>query len=654
MKVQLGLLNTNQRPIDPGDAARLLGPYAACPCDIAGELIDGPILLAYRGDRITYEEDYESQPLAFGPFAMTWDGRLDNRKEVADHARLNHIENIPDPEIVLRAYTNRGDSILEDLVGEFSLVIWHKRAQRLQFVRSACGARTLYYAFTKDGLAWCSDFAHLVRVSGVDLKVNDEYVLDYFVCEPDSKQTPLSGIQAAPPNRVLTFENGVFSGSRELWDPTKIRPLTYRTDDEYEQACREQIRNAVSVRLRSRLPIYAELSGGLDSSTIVLTADQILDELNAPRSSLHTVSCVYSESQTCDEADFILAVTQKRSIETHLISEQDQRITLGLEEHPPFTGLPNPLHCMPGRYEAITKTMSEQGARVLFTGIGGDHLFLSEADGAPVVADQIWQAQLFKAHRECKLWSRTTCVPYYQTAKKAVRSAARSVFGGDMLYKELKIPTWINSQKRVPLSPPVDFHLYKRWHSSPGLRTRVYLLDRLYHVVGCGFLNEYHQLYVSHPFSHRPLIEFCLGTPISQFLRNGQTRSLLRRAMRPLLPEKTSKRVSKGLMDETILRAVRREWFTIGDVNNWQVCQRGYVMNAELETTLNRVRLGFLDLSGALFRLFSLERWLRSLNQAQQPTTSSASSIARPFCLDFGVAAKLRTCSVNGGEKEAV
>lgn len=612
MKVQFGLFNLAGRPVDPDDFLRIAGEYATCTSEIAGEVTDGPVMLGYRGDSITYEEDFEAQPAQLGGLSMTWDGRLDNRRELADRLRLNHIENIPDPEIVLKAYEAFGDSIFDDLIGEFALVIWNRGTRRLQFARSTCGARTLYYVLTKDCLIWSSDFVHLVRVSGVDLKVNDEYVFDYFVSEPDTSQTALSSVQAASPNRVLTFESGRCSSARELWDPTRIRPLSYSSDGEYEEACREQIMNAVGARLRCKLPICAELSGGLDSSTIVLTADQFLRERAQSESRLHTVSCVYNQSETCDEYGFIFAVTEKRAIETHLISEQDQRITLGLEEQPPFTGLPNPLQCLPGRYEAITKVMHEHGARVLLTGIGGDHLFLSDPNGAPLVADQIRKAHFIKAHRECQTWSRVTCAPYYRTARQAVRLAFESLFPGDKLYIEPEVPAWINrSSHSTPLSPKVDFSQYRTWRATPSGRVRVFNADRLFHLTGSGFLNEYRHLYVSHPFSHRPLIEFCLATPISQFLRDGHTRSLLRRLA--VLPLKNAKRVSKGLLGETVLRVVRREWQSLGNLEKWQVCQRTYVKPVELEETLDRARAGFLDLSGPLFRLFSIERWLRSL-----------------------------------------
>lgn len=619
MKLQVGLFYFQGRPATAGDLSRLLGEFAHVPAETQGAIRDDSILMVYRGDRLTCEEDFEVQPLQQGPYLLTWDGRLDNREDFAVCLPDSNLASVPDPAIVLQAYRMFGELVFEKLIGEFALTLWNKETRSLRFVRSGCGARTLYYALTKEALTWSSDFAHLVRVSGVDLKVNDEYVRDYFVSEPDTKQTPLAAIQAVPPNRVLTFENRRVRRTQELWDPTRISPLRYHRDEEYEEDCRQRMKEAVRTRLRSKYPVFAELSGGLDSSTIVLTADEILRERNQSTHNLQTVSCIYEQSGTCDERGFIFAVTSKRGIDTHLVHEQDQRVTLGLEDDPPFTGLPNPLYCLPGRYETIAKFMRQYQARVLLTGNGGDHLFWSEPDGAPIVADQLRVGNFIRAHRECRTWSRVACMPYYELlAAKALPLALRSVFPGDSLYKRPDMPKWLRGESRGnSLSPRVDFDKYSGWRSSPSHRAQIFLVDRIFRLLGWGVFNECSQVYVSHPYSYRPLIEFCLAAPISQFLRNGQTRSLMRRAFGGMLPSKVARRVSKGLFDETILRALQRERQDGTDAKNWQVCQRGYVTFADLETELNQARMGLLKLSGPLLRLFSMERWLRSLSHAR-------------------------------------
>src|SRR5574338_79950 len=90
MRLQLGSLHLDGRPASQEDWSALLGQFAWKAAETSGEVIDGPLVMAYRGDRITVEEKYEVQPLRWGPYMLTWDGRLDNREELADRVGLNH------------------------------------------------------------------------------------------------------------------------------------------------------------------------------------------------------------------------------------------------------------------------------------------------------------------------------------------------------------------------------------------------------------------------------------------------------------------------------------------------------------------------------------------------------------------------------------
>jgi asparagine synthase (glutamine-hydrolysing) len=625
MKLQLGLLHLDQRLATPRDAERLLGELGERLAETAGVVADGSLLMVYRGDRITREEDSEIQPLRLGPYVLTWDGRLDNREELAERIGLRELDSVSDSTIVLKAYDIAGDGIFADIIGEFALVLWCSRTKSLQFARSACGARTLYYVIGRDTLTWSSDFAHLVRITGVDLAVSDNYVVEYLVSQPDTKTTPLTKVEVIPPNHLVQFKDGRLTHTRELWNPTCVPALRYRTDAEYEEHFREIAKEAVQVRLRASHPVFAELSGGLDSSTIVLMADQILRNQNRSPDDLQTTSCVYEQSETCDERPFIRAVEEKRGADTLLVHERDQRITLGLDDLQ-FTGLPNALHCFPGRYQKVAALMQPYNARVLLTGRGGDHLFWSQADGTPIVADELRRANLFRAHSECRTWSRAANAPYYELLLSgALPLAFESLFQGRSRYKQPKLPTWLRPRHQGPfLSTNLVFDAYTTWRAAPSRRAQVFFLEHMFRYLGSGFLQEYGDVYFSHPYSHRPLIEFCLATPVSQFLRDGQTRSLMRRSLREILPGKIAKRASKGLLDEGITRALNREWHSVLGLVHWQVCEREYVAHERLMAALNQARLGILDLTGPLFRLFSMERWLRCLSYVRSDKASGA------------------------------
>ena len=632
MKLQLGLLNTDGRPASPEDLGALLGEFRERPFETSGQIADGPLLMAYRGDRLTFEEDSEVQPSQLGPYTLTWDGRLDNRSDFAPFLGFTDLPSIPDPVIVLKAYRLFGESVFSRLIGEFALTLWCQRTKSLLFVRSTCGARTLYYVLDKNTLTWSSDFAHLVRVSGVALDVNETYVLEYLVSQPSTKLTPLTKVNSVPANSIVCLENGKLKFTRQLWDPTRILPLRYRSDREYEEHCREKLNEAVRVRLRSKHPVFSELSGGLDSSTITLIADQVVRSQNRSPENLQTTSCVYEQSLTCDESSFIRAVEEKRGIDSHLVHEQDLRTTLGLHD-PEFTGLPNPLHCFPGRYPTITRSMRPYDSQILLTGGGGDHLFWSEPDGAALVADELRRGNLFRAHRECSLWSRFMNVPYHRLMMtRALPLAFQSFFPGTLRYLRHGVPSWLAPSRskavEAALSDSTDFKMYR---ADPSQQAKLCVLDHMFRFLGSGFHSEYQDLYVSHPYGHRPLVEFCFAVPISQFLRDGQTRSLMRRALADVLPAKTAKRVGKGLLDEADLRALHREWNDVSSVRDWQVSLRGFVKPNQLSESLQKMHLGFLDQSMGLFRLVSLERWLRSLSYVSttpEPLAVAVNSLA--------------------------
>ncbi len=649
MKLQVGVLYRDRQLAGGEDVAALLGPWATRQAETAGALLAGPVALAYRGDQITPEDAFDVQPLADGPYRLTWDGRLDNRTAIARRARVRASPETPDAALVVAAYAAVGPAIVGELLGEFALALYDTRTRELCLARSMCGARPLYYTESKGertatpALRWASDFAHLVRVSGVELVVNEAYVLGHLVLHPRAEHTALRDVRAVPPNRALWFDatTGQLRRSEVLWDPMHVSPVAYRSDAEYEARCRELITEAVRVRLRATHPVFAELSGGFDSSTVVTTADQLRHSRNEASEGVQTLSGYCEDSWTGDERPFIRAVEAQRGVPTCWVSEREQHYTLGLEAVPPFTGPPNQLHLCPGRYARFAALMrAHGGSRVLLTGQGGDFLFWSAPDGAAVVADALAAGQLGEAHRVCRAWSRVSGVPYHRLLLwQAVPAVLAARDPTRWSYVRLETPGWLGPALRPGVRSLVRDQRHDQHHEhtereasasrgaarrrrlTPSLYARGLMVELMVRGTGAGYYSEYETLagpYVSHPYTHRPLVEFCLGVPMTQHVREGQFRSLMRRALGDRLPPRILTRVSKGSLDEAFVRAVQRDWAQIGDVKRWQVCERGFVDPTALAGALRQMRLGFLGSARAgyeanIFRVFSLERWLRSL-----------------------------------------
>lgn len=619
MKLQLGMLNTDGRPSVKADATRLLGDFSNCKAETSGEFMEGPLLMMYRGDQITAEEEHEIQPLRFGELALTWDGRLDNREEIAALAGISHPSRVPDSVIVAQGYERFGEAIFPRLIGEFALALWCGKNRTLRFVRSACGTRPLFYAFAGKSLLWATDFAHLVRISEAELKIDENYIVEHLVSQPGSGRSPLKSIQVVPPNTMLRFEDNWFAPPAQLWNPADIRPLHYKSDREYEEHCREMLTEAVRVKLRSRHTVFSELSGGLDSSSVVVLADHVLARQNQSPEHLQTISCVFEESDSCDEQYFIKAVEQQRGMQTVLISEKQQQISSGLREIN-FSGIPNPLHCASGRFQAYTSAMKARGARLLLTGTGGDNLFWSAVDAAPLIADHIYRGQLLQMHRSCRAWSRSMGVPYMQllcgqTLPRAVAAARSRVPKSEIP----SLPDWLaDRHKKAFIAGMTSSEKQKRVSGLPSVSIQLRELQSLFNMTSAGYTSEYRDVHVSHPYLYRPLVEFCLAVPPDQLLRNGEGRSLMRRALAGLLPPRILKRKSKGAINEAFSRALQNDWELMDDLRGWQLCQRGFAEPRILQEHLTQLMLGRDPRGSYAVRILSAERWLRSLERVHQ------------------------------------
>src|SRR6202021_1952288 len=98
---------------------------------------------------------------------------------------------------------------------------------------------------------------------------------------------PYREIREAPPGQFVRIRNSEAMIER-YWRFSPNSRLRYKTDAEYEEHFRHVFRQSVQRRLRSNSPILAELSGGLDSSSIVCVADDIMAKEGAEKPRLDT------------------------------------------------------------------------------------------------------------------------------------------------------------------------------------------------------------------------------------------------------------------------------------------------------------------------------------------------------------------------------
>jgi asparagine synthase (glutamine-hydrolysing) len=261
--------------------------------------------------------------------------------------------------------------------------------------------------------------------------------------------------------------------------------------------------------------------------------------------------------------------------------------------------------------------MNQVGARILFNGIGGDELFWTDGGGTPELADLLARGQLLTMLTKARKYSQFGGIPIWRlllTHAVAPLTSARRTFHWQpseitkrCSWTTQKAKEWFNQSGRrfglrVDTQVPV-----------PSQRMRVLSVRSFQSIFAAGYFRGIHGIYFSHPYSHQQLVDFVLSLPMEQLVRPGEGRSLMRRATRGLLPEKTRNRRSKSGTDECFCRALAREQHTIGNTKDLLVCQRGYAEPAALAEAIRLASAGRIQYSGGVRRVLSLEKWLRSL-----------------------------------------
>ena len=626
MSAFAGIFNFNNEPLREDQREKLLilwnGLEERGP-DGGDMVVKGPVGMCYRAFHTNRESRLERQPfIGANGEVMVGDLRLDNRDELVSKLRdllRRRPGEITDIGLVMAAFQKWGDMFPFHVVGEFALMLYDPTHEEALLTRDHIGARTLYYHSDEERLICSSQLGPLLDVVGIPLEVNDEYVAGFLTNSTDLGLTSYKNVHALKPAHTLQLDTYRQLRERRYWCLDPGKEIRYQKDEDYEEDFKRHFFEAVRAPLRSDLPVMAELSGGLDSSSIVCVADRIIADGQAKAPGLGTVSSVSDESQQSDERKFIRLVEEQRSRMGHHLREEDYRFISPILDRASVTSL-NPLILSVNYHEGVREIMSESGARVLLSGQGGDQITGGASDLAPQLADLLTQRKFRLLHKQLKAWSQERKRSYFDLLwqRLLLPMLSLKVQAKFNCEEAKRLPSWLNlefadrmhlRERLIGTADEFGFHLPSARDQSIGfLQVRKY--------ISIGWRQEIAGVDVSYPFLHRSLVEFMQAIPAEQNVRLGQTRSLMRRALRNVLPEKIRARKSKGNPTEIILRAFAREGSTLVQLlQDAQVCRLGYSDGPALVAALERARQGCESHYPALLHTICLEFWLRALHR---------------------------------------
>jgi len=628
VSVQAGIWNFDGRPVDHKLLADISESLKHQGPDGESCHVDGSVALLYRPFHTTAESRREKQPyFSRRGFVLTWDGRLDNRPSlIADLPGVLEA-NPTDVAIVAAAFDRWGADCFRRIVGDWAVSIWKPEQRELLFAADYMAIRHIFYYLKNDQVSWSTDLSPLVLLSGNKFHIDDDYIAGYFAHRPDAHLTPYREIREVPPGQFVRIRQGGASVER-YWRFSSKSRIRYNTDAEYEEHFRHLFRQSVWRRLRSDSPILAELSGGLDSSSIVCMADDILANEGKQLPRLDTISYYDNTEPNGDDSIYFPKIEQKRGrVGIHVDASKLGGPAASLECSE-FCALPGALGV--GQKIGVERADVVRGGgyRGVLSGIGGDEFMGGVPDPRAHLADLIVQFKLVSLAKQLTAWSLIKRRPWIQLLWQSAIDVLPP-FLGKYLAKEAKVEPWIRKgfAKRTKLAIRqlgVDeyFGLWLPTRRSCIGSVLLMASKLAKHTPPVSALEE-----ARYPYLDQNLIEFILSIPASQTLRSGERRSLMRRSLAGIVPQEILSRRTKQVGARTLVLVLEKYWDELQDVCETSLSSGlGYIRADRFLKVISDARAGKTVPLARILWAISLEYWLRDLARRELLDIPAASS----------------------------
>jgi asparagine synthase (glutamine-hydrolysing) len=577
------------------------------------------VLLLHRRLSIIDTSDSGWQPMSTADerYHLVFNGEIYNfieiRKELEGLGYRFHSSS--DTEVLLNSLAEWGTAALTRLVGMFAFALLDTHCRTLLLARDFFGIKPLFYWKKSGCIHFASEIKALTAFGLSHPNVNAERLLLYLRSgiTDFGSETMLAQVHQIPAAHFMevSLDNCIAEEPRRYWslESDELLDISF---DEAAGKVRELFLRNVEIHLRSDVPVGVALSGGIDSSSIVMAIRRL-----EPKAEIHAFSYI-SEDSASSEAAWIDIVGREAGAHVHKVRataadlKRDAGSMVGLQDEP-FAST-----SIYAQFQ-VFRAAQAVGVKVMLDGQGADEILggYDQYKGARL-ASLIRQGRLVQAARFLGRMSRDGEIGGYVGAAYSaefllppfMQSAARTMAGKEAF------PKWLNRPWFAARGAHVEFANY---NGSKNLlrqslnRSVSRTLPSLLRYEDRNSMASSVESRV--PFLTPDLISFLGKLPESYLIDSeGTTKSVFRKAMRGIVPDTVLDR-----RDKIGFATPERSWLTqlegsVRSALDGEVAASLPFLNLDAaRREFEAVLLGKRPFGFHIWRWFNLIRWSETM-----------------------------------------
>ena len=530
-----------------------------------------------------------------------------------------------DTEVIINLYLREGAGCLSRLDGIFSFALWDTEKRELLIARDGLGVKPLYYSVSSLGFAFASELKSLLRLGGIDKSIDADGLYSYitFLYSP-GPNTMLKSVKKILPGSAMVLRADGTNRQWRFYELPYDQPISGMSESEGISQTEFFIRKAVERQMIADVPVGAFLSGGLDSSSVAVFAQQCMGSRRLECFTIGFDDAPGGLDGSTPDLPYARKVASHIGVNLHTI-QVSPRMGDDLEDMVYQLDEPQADPAALGTLY-ISRIAKNNGIKVLLSGAGGDDIFTGYRRHRALMLEKYWS------------WLPKSC---RRLIKEASSGFSKNTSLGRRVAKAFQYAD-LNGDDRIVgyfhwLSPGSTFGLLDRdWMNSSGyssanqmtaalgmLPGEVAPLNRMLFLDSKYFLADHNLNYtdkmsmacgveVRVPLLDRNLVDFAARLPLDFKQRGSVGKWVFKRAMEPYLPRDVIYRPKTGF------GVPLRHWLQgnmgaiVGDYLSEESIRRRGIYNAKaVQQMILDDRLGKVDAAYSILALACIEIWIR-------------------------------------------